>query len=73
MLKRTIYTDNGAAPETVAERDRLREVNAELLEALENLQNQIRTHIKMDVKKHYSLMLADVAASKAIAKSRGES
>lgn len=44
----------------------------ELLEALEALQTEIRQAVKFDVKKHYSLMVADAAASKAVAKARGE-
>lgn len=40
----------------------------ELLEALKELQSQIQQHFKLDVKKHFSLMLANVAASKAIDK-----
>ena len=44
----------------------------DLLAALEGLRAELRQHIKMDVKKHYSLMVADVAADKAIARARGE-
>lgn len=44
---------------------------AELLAALRELQKQVRAHIKLDVKKHYSLMVADVVASKAIARAEG--
>lgn len=43
-----------------------------LLNALEDLQKQVRAHIKLDVRKHYSLMVADAAASHAIAKARGQ-
>lgn len=43
----------------------------DLLDALTHLQQEIRRAVKFDVKKHYSLMLADSAASKAIAKAEG--
>ena len=43
----------------------------ELLEALKELKKQIFAHHKMNVKKDFSLLLADVAASKAIAKAEG--
>lgn len=39
----------------------------ELLDALVNLQKQIHEHYKMNVRKDYSLMVADAQASKAIA------
>ena len=38
----------------------------DLLEALKELQKRIHAHVKMNVKKHYSLLVADAAASKAI-------
>lgn len=44
----------------------------ELLEALKVLRKELRAHIKLDVKKHYSLMVADAAAGKAITKATGE-
>lgn len=40
----------------------------DLLESLVELQKQLREHVKLDVKKHYSLMVADAAANTAIAK-----
>ena len=43
---------------------------AELITALEDLRSQLRGHIRFDVKKHYSLMVADVAAAKAIEKAK---
>lgn len=43
----------------------------ELLAALRELQAQLRAHIKLDVKKHYSLMVADAAASKAVLRAEG--
>lgn len=52
------------AEETV----RLRAEVAELEAALRELQKQLRAHVKMDVKKHYSLMVADATASTVIAK-----
>ena len=46
----------------------------ELLQALKDLQKQMRaSHGKWNVKKDYSLMVADVAASKAIDKAEGRS
>lgn len=44
----------------------------ELLEALENLLDQLHIHHKMNLKKDYSLMLADSVARAAIAKAKGE-
>jgi hypothetical protein len=44
----------------------------ELLAALRELQKQLHAHIRLDVKKHYSLMVADAAASTAIAKAEAE-
>ena len=44
----------------------------ELLAALQELREQLRQHVKLDVKKHYSLMVADAAAGTAIAKATGE-
>jgi hypothetical protein len=44
----------------------------ELLAALEGLRLQLREHIKLDVKKHFSLMVADAAAGTAMAKARTE-
>lgn len=41
-------------------------IQAELLDALVNLQKQIRAHHKMNIKKDYSLMVADAQASKVI-------
>ena len=42
----------------------------ELLDALVNLQKQIHAHYRMNVKKDFSLMLADAQASKAIHNAR---
>lgn len=42
-----------------------------LLAALEGLRKELRNHVKMDVKKHFSLLVADAAAGKAIAKVKG--
>ena len=64
--------------------DREREANAafivkavnchdELVEALENLQKQLKEHVKFDVKKHYSLMVVDALATKTLKKAKGES
>ena len=49
---------------------RLSAAAPELLAALEELRKQLREYIRMDVRKHYSLMAADVAADKAIAKAK---
>ena len=45
----------------------------DLLAALEGLRERLREHIKFNVRKHAHLMIADVAADKAIRKARGES
>ena len=47
-------------------------LEAELLEALKELKKQIFAHHKMNVKKDFSLLLADAVASKAIAKAEGK-
>lgn len=44
----------------------------ELLDALRGLREELNRAIRMDVKKHYSLMVADAAAGKAIYKAEGE-
>ena len=44
----------------------------DLLEALIELQKKLHEAIRLDVKKHYSLMVADAAASTAIRKAKGE-
>lgn len=41
---------------------------AELIEAVMDLQKHIRSTFKFDVRKHFSLMVRDVAVSKAIEK-----
>jgi hypothetical protein len=43
-------------------------VETTVLDALKELQKQLHAHVKLDVRKHYSLMVADAAASAAIAK-----
>lgn len=60
------------APDLLAERDRLAAINAELVAALDELRNQLWAHIKLDVKKHYSLMLADSAASEVTFRAKSE-
>lgn len=42
-----------------------------LLEALIGLQRELHAHIRLDVKRHYSLMVADAIASTAISKAKG--
>lgn len=41
-------------------------INTQLLQALKDLQRETRDTVKFNVKRNYSLMLADVAATKAI-------
>lgn len=43
----------------------------DLFAALGDLQKELRAHVKLDVKKHYSLMTADAAATAAIEKASG--
>lgn len=44
--------------------------NMELLIALEELKKQMHAHFKLDVRKHFSLLLADAQASTAIFNAR---
>ena len=53
---------------TNSERAKLNEAAPDLLEALQCLQKELKQAVKFNVKTHYSLMLADVAASLAPAK-----
>ena len=62
-----------AEAEEARNQERIKEAAPDLLAALEGLRKQLRGHVRMDVKKHYSLMVADVAADKAIRKARGQS
>lgn len=59
-------------PDELREAARLIAAAPDLLATLEELQAQLRAHVRMDVKKHYSLMVAEVAADKAIRRARGE-
>ena len=52
------------------ENTRVSEAAHDLLEALEMLQKELHANRKMNVKNDFSLMVADAAASKAIAKAR---
>ena len=45
-------------------------VSSAMLTALEDMREQLREHIKLDVKRHYHLMVADAAAGTAIARAR---
>jgi len=45
----------------------------DLLDALKNVLDELHKHHKMNVKKDYSLMVADSVARKAIAKAEGRS
>lgn len=45
----------------------------ELLEAIQNLQKELRGALNFNVRKHYSLMVADAAATKVVARATGGS
>ena len=53
------------------ELERVQSINADLLAALLDLRKQLREHVKMDVRKHYGLMVSDAAAGTAIANATG--
>ena len=59
-----------ATPETIR-LARVMAAGAELLDALRDLQKELRAVVKFDVRKHYSLMVRDAAASTAIARAEG--
>ncbi len=64
------YLDNhtaliAAAPETLAERDRLKAINAELLEALKNLVNDFDKSVITTYKNSYWVLEAQKAVAKA--------
>jgi len=61
-------TTVGLSPEEIEANCNLIMAAPELLDALVSLRKELRAHVKMNVRKHYSLMIADVSASKAIAK-----
>jgi hypothetical protein len=51
---------------------RLMAAAPDLLAALENLRKELHAAVRLDVKKHYSLMVAEAIAGTAIRKARGE-
>ena len=44
----------------------------EMIDALQNLADQVWAHHKMDVRKDYSLMVAEAAARRAITRATGD-
>jgi len=52
----------------VAAFQKLHREHGEMRSALEGMRKQLREHVKMDVKRHYSLMVADAAAGTILAK-----
>ena len=65
-----LYTISDADTHTVSEEERLRGINAELLEALKGLVGEIQLG-KLNIRKDFSLINAHACASKAIAKAEG--
>lgn len=49
---------------------KLSDTESALIVAIEDLREQVRAHVKFNVRKHYRLMIADVAADNAIRKAR---
>ena len=47
-------------------------LETEMLMAMEDLIKELRSHVKMDVRKHFSLMVAEACAQKVIWKAKGE-
>ena len=70
--------DPSGEPKTLCEECRIGSAEllagqrAAMLAALRDLQTQIRNVVSFDVRKHYSLMVADVAATDAIRAAEGE-
>ena len=63
MAKNTMLKSD-AAMMLLAEKD----AHQRTLDALANLRKELREHFKLDVRKHYSLMVADAAAGTIIYK-----
>lgn len=67
----TEYRTDGLITDTDRANLRLIAAAPLMLQALEDLRKELRAHVKLDVRRNFSLMAADAQAGTAIHKARG--